>query len=73
MVEIVNRQIALLKNKLKTKNMKKIKAMVESAPTKKDAMDMLTSMRIYGNLSDLNYEKGRKLIRKEFSNKNLAE
>jgi hypothetical protein len=50
--------------------MKKIKAMVESAPTKKDAMDMLTSMRIYGNLSDLNYEKGRELIRKEFSNKN---
>jgi hypothetical protein len=50
--------------------MKKIKAMVESAPTKRDAMDMLETMRIYGNLSDLNYEKGRKLIRKEFSNKN---
>ena len=47
--------------------MKKIKAMVESAPTKKDAMEMLEAMRIYGNLSDANYEKGRELIRKEFS------
>ena len=47
--------------------MKKIKAMVESAPTKKDAMEMLESMRIYGNVSDANYEKGRELIRKEFS------
>jgi hypothetical protein len=48
--------------------MKKIKAMVESAPTKRDAMEMLETMRIYGNLSDSNYEKGRELIRKEFSN-----
>ena len=47
--------------------MKKVKAMVESAPTKKDAMEMLEAMRIYGNLSDANYEKGRELIRKEFS------
>lgn len=47
--------------------MKKIKAMVESAPTKKDAMDMLNWMRLYGNISDVNYQKGRELIRKEFS------
>ena len=47
--------------------MKKVKAMVESAPTKKDAMEMLSWMRIYGNVSDANYEKGRELIRKEFS------
>ena len=47
--------------------MKKIRAMVESAPTKKDAMEMLSWMRIYGNVSDANYEKGRELIRKEFS------
>lgn len=47
--------------------MKKIKAMVESAPTKKDAMEMLEAMRIYGNLSDANFEKGRELIRKEFA------
>ena len=48
--------------------MKKIRAMVESAPTKKDAMEMLSWMRIYGNVSDANYEKGRELIRKEFAN-----
>lgn len=42
--------------------------MVESAPTKKDAMEMLTAMRIYGNVSDTLYQKGRELIRKEFSN-----
>jgi hypothetical protein len=48
--------------------MKKIKAMVESAPTKKDAMEMLSWMRLYGNLSDAQYQKGRELIRKEFAN-----
>lgn len=48
--------------------MKKIKAMVESAPTKKDAMDMLNWMRLYGNISDADYQKGRELIRKEFAN-----
>ena len=35
--------------------MKKIKEMVYSAPTKKDAMDMLSWMRIYGDLSDTLY------------------
>ena len=48
--------------------MKKIKAMIESAPTKKDAMEMLSWMRLYGNLSEVQYQKGRELIRKEFSN-----
>lgn len=48
--------------------MKKIKAMVESAPTKKDAMDMLNWWRLYGNISDANYQKGRELITKEFKN-----
>ena len=47
--------------------MKKIKAMVESAPTKKDAMEMLSWMRLYSNISDAQYQKGRELIRKEFS------
>ena len=47
--------------------MKKIKAMVESAPTKKDAMEMLSLMRLYSNISDAQYQKGRELIRKEFS------
>ena len=48
--------------------MKKIKAMIESAPTKKDAMEQLSWMRLYGNLSDAMYQKGRELIRKEFAN-----
>ena len=46
--------------------MKKIKEMVHSAPTKKDAMEILSWMRLYGNLSDSDYAKGRKLITKEF-------
>ena len=48
--------------------MKKIKAMVESAPTKKDAMEILEAMRLVGNITDAEYQKGRKLITKEFTN-----
>jgi len=48
--------------------MKKIKEMIEEAPTKKMAIEMLDSMRIFGDVSDINYEKGKKLIKKEFSN-----
>ena len=48
--------------------MKKIKAMVESAPTKKDAKFILDAMRLVGNITEVQYEKGRNLIRKEFSN-----
>ena len=55
-------------NIIKNTNMKKIKAMVESAPTKKDAMEILEAMRLVGNISDAQYQKGRELIRKEFSN-----
>ena len=47
--------------------MKKIKAMIESASSKKEAMEQLNWMQLYGNLSDANYQKGRELIRKEFS------
>ena len=47
--------------------MKKIRAMVESAPTKKDAKFILEAMRLVGNISDAQYQKGRELIRKEFS------
>lgn len=47
--------------------MKKIKEMIEDAPTKKMAINMLESMRIFGNMSDVNYKKGRALIKKEFS------
>ena len=47
--------------------MKKIKAMIESASSKKEAMEMLNWWRLYSNLSDANYQKGREMIRKEFS------
>ena len=43
--------------------MKKIKAMVDSAPSKKDAMDMLETWRIFHGLSDALYTKGRAYIR----------
>jgi len=46
--------------------MKKIKEMIETAPTKKMAMDMLETFRIFGNITDRQYQKGRELIRKEF-------
>ena len=48
--------------------MKKIRAMVASAPTKKDAKFILEAMRLVGNISDAQYQKGRELITKEFSN-----
>ena len=46
--------------------MKRIKDMVESAFTKKQAMDTLETWRIFGSLTDKQYQKGRELIRKEF-------
>lgn len=46
--------------------MKRIKAMVDSAFTKKDAMDMLEIWRLKG-LSDSLYEKGRQYIRESFN------
>jgi hypothetical protein len=48
--------------------MKKIKAMVDSAPTKRDAREILEAMRLVGNITEAQYAKGRELIRKEFSN-----
>jgi len=47
--------------------MKKIKEMIESAPTKKMAMDMLESIRILGDIDEVTYKKSRELIRKEFN------
>ena len=52
--------------KVKKENMKKIKDMIESAPTKRAAMSMLETWRIFGNVSDAQYMKARELIRKEF-------
>jgi hypothetical protein len=49
--------------------MKKIKEMVESAPTKKDAIDILNIWHVFKGLSDSLYNKGRELITKEFKNR----
>ena len=48
--------------------MKKIRAMVESAPTKKDAKYILDAWRLVGSITEAHYAKGRELITKEFSN-----
>jgi len=47
--------------------MKKIKAMVVSAPTRKMAREQLEAMRLLGSITQAQYEKGRELIRKEFA------
>jgi hypothetical protein len=46
--------------------MKKIIAMIESAPTKREALSMLETWRVFGNVTDTQYKKARDLIRKEF-------
>jgi hypothetical protein len=45
--------------------MKKIKHMIETSPTKSMAIDMLNTWKIFGNITERQYEKGRKLITKE--------
>ncbi len=49
--------------------MKKIKEMISSATSKREAMQMLESLRIFGSVDEMQYKKGRELIRKEFDNK----
>ena len=39
--------------------------MIETAPTKSMAIDMLNTWKIFGNITERQYEKGRKLITKE--------
>jgi hypothetical protein len=46
--------------------MKKIIEMIESAPTKSIAMVMLDVHLIYGDISEKQYDKGKKLIVKQF-------
>lgn len=46
--------------------MKRIKDMVESAFNKKDAMEMLDRWKIFGDMTEKQYQKGRELIKKEF-------
>lgn len=46
--------------------MKKIKNMIKSASTKIEAINMLNTWRLFGNVTESQYTKGRELIRKEF-------
>jgi hypothetical protein len=46
--------------------MKRIKEMIETSPTKRDAMQMLETWRVFGNVTDDQYQKGRDMIRKYF-------
>jgi len=46
--------------------MTKIKNMIESASTKIEAINMLNTWRLFGNITESQYTKGRELIRKEF-------
>jgi hypothetical protein len=46
--------------------MSKIKKMIESAPTKKMVKEMLESMRIFGNVSEIQYKQGLDMIKEEF-------
>ena len=47
--------------------MKKIKQIVETAFNKKDAIDMLETHRMFGNVNGEEYQRGRDMIRKEFN------
>lgn len=49
--------------------MEKIKEMISSAPTRSMARDMLNTWRLFGNITEKQYQKGRELITKEFANK----
>jgi len=46
--------------------MKKIIAMIESAPTRQAAMSMLETWRVFGDVTYTQYKKACELIRKEF-------
>ena len=47
----------------KDKFMKKVKEMIETAPSKKEAMDMLETWRLFNGLSESLYMRGREYIR----------
>jgi hypothetical protein len=51
---------------VKERHMKRIKEMIETAPRKKDAREMLETLRIFGNITETQYAKGREMIRKLF-------
>lgn len=43
--------------------MKKVREMIESAPSKIDAIQMLETWRIFKGLSESKYQKGRLIIK----------
>lgn len=47
--------------------MKKIKEMIESAPSKSMALQMLETFRTFSNITEAQYTKGRALIKKQFN------
>ena len=47
--------------------MKKIKDMIVTSFSKKDAMEMLETFKIFGSVSETQYQKGKELIRNEYS------
>lgn len=47
--------------------MKKIKMMIADVATKIEAINMLNTMQNYGDINQNQYDKGRKLINKEFN------
>jgi hypothetical protein len=47
--------------------MKRIKEMIETSPTKSMALNMLETYRIFGDITENQYKKGRELIKKEFN------
>lgn len=50
--------------------MKEIKEMIESSPTKSMAINMLNTWRLFRNITEQQYEKGRILITKEYEIRN---
>jgi hypothetical protein len=46
--------------------MNKIKEMISTASSKREALQILESYRIFGTIHERTYQKGRELIRKEF-------
>lgn len=49
---------------IKLNIMQKVKEMIETAPSKKEAMNMLETWKLFGGLNDSLYKKGREYIQK---------
>jgi len=47
--------------------MKKIQEIINTAFSKKMALDALNALQVFGNITESEYKKGRELIKKEFN------